>query len=438
MKIMKNLLALLFIGMYCLPVLSQKPTPNFNIDLSLKKDEKIFSDKPIAENAFEIRGTKGYFWKPDQYISEIPILSNYGMNFLATCYGSFFTDYKFEIGKNDWWVSFDPKQEKEWKNVIQASNEYDIEFCFGMNPMLFSSRPLDTDSEEDFQKLLSRYSWFQKQGVKWFYLALDDLHLHEGMKVDGKGQSLFTNRLYEALLENDPECKMIFCPTWYWGSTMREPDKKAYLEEVADYLHEDILCFWTGNNVVSTTVTKDDALNYKSVIGHELILWDNYPVNDFNNSLHLGPLTGRGPNLEDVLYGIMGNPMRDTEMNRIPLFTMADYAYNPHNYNPSHSIVQAIKYVSTNSRQQKSLKELVNFYPGAITYHSKSTKINCARVEFERLLNENRNDAENYLQKLEELLNDLEKNFPGKYLDTKSVIKNDIIWMKEQMRKNDK
>lgn len=339
-----------------------------------------------ANNAFELRGTKGYFWTPTQYLEEIPVLKSYGMNFLATCYGSFFRDYTFREGHNDWWIEMDAGLKREWQQVVRSCRENGINFCFGTNPMLYSSRPLDTGREEDFDRLLELYRWFQDQGVQWFYLALDDLHLHKGMRVDGKGQSLFANKLYKALLQHDPSCKMIFCPTWYWGSTMKNPDRKAYLEEVAEFLRKDILTFWTGNDVVSTTVTVADAAAYREVIGHELILWDNYPVNDFHNTLNLGPFTGRDPELGSVITGIMANPMRDNRMNRLPLYTMAEYMNDPGNYSPEESIVRAIRTIAGDESGQEALHSLVRFYPGGLASGYTSTKYSVIRKEFERLL----------------------------------------------------
>lgn len=427
-----NKIALVLCVVFVFPVLlSQEKLVNFSVDLSAEYDPLTFSEERKGENSLKINGTKGFFWTPEQYISEIPVLASYGMNFLATCYGSFYDDYQFVQGNNNWWRPFNTDLQREWKEVIQKSQEHDIMFCFGMNPMLYSNQPLNTESEDDFNKLLAQYRWFQENGVKWFYLALDDLHMHEGMRVDGKEQALFTNKLYEALLENDPEAKMIFCPTWYWGSTTKDPDKKAYLVEISEYLRKDIPCFWTGNDIVSTTVDIFDAMEYKSIIGHELILWDNYPVNDFNNSLHLGPITGRDTKLNEVLYGIMGNPMRDNKMNRLPLFTMADYAHNPEEYDPSNSIVQAIKTISENPAQEEVLKQLINFYPGAVTYRSKSTRINSARVVFESLNSKDKDLAFNYLQLLIETEKDFDKAFVGQYCDTKGVIRKDIEWMTE-------
>ena len=388
-----------------------------------------------ANNAFELRGTKGYFWTPTQYLEEIPVLKSYGMNFLATCYGSFFRDYTFREGHNDWWIEMDAGLKREWQQVVRSCRENGINFCFGTNPMLYSSRPLDTGREEDFDRLLELYRWFQDQGVQWFYLALDDLHLHKGMLVDGKGQSLFANKLYKALLQHDPSCKMIFCPTWYWGSTMKNPDRKAYLEEVAEFLRKDILTFWTGNDVVSTTVTVADAAAYREVIGHELILWDNYPVNDFHNTLNLGPFTGRDPELGSVITGIMANPMRDNRMNRLPLYTMAEYMNDPGNYSPEESIVRAIRTIAGDESGQEALHSLVRFYPGGLASGYTSTKYSVIRKEFERLLGDDKTAAKRFAKELARTLSQFENAFPQTYGGTTEVISNDLKWMNEQLSK---
>lgn len=388
-----------------------------------------------TDEAFLLRGIKGYFWTPSQYLEEIPVLKSYGMNFLVTCYGSFFRDYAFEKGHNDWWMPLSIEKRQEWQQVIRACQENGIKFCFGINPMLYSSRPLDTNRDEDFCRLLELYRWFQEQGVEWFYLALDDLHLHKGMRVDGKGQSLFVNKLYKALLRHDPSCKMIFCPTWYWGSSIKNPDKRAYLEEVAEFLHKDILTFWTGNDVVSPTVAVADAEAYREVIGHELVLWDNYPVNDFHNTLNIGPLTGRGPELRNAVFGIMANPMRDNRMNRLPLYTMADYMNDPIGYHPEKSIIRAIHTVAGDPFTEETLLSLVQYYPGGLIQGYTSTKYSVIRNKFERLLLEDRSAARQYANKLARILAQLEKTFPEVYGDSKEVISNDLKWMNELLSK---
>ena len=100
-----------------------------------------------------------------------------------------------------------------------------------------------------------------------------------------------------------------------------------------------------------------------------MILWDNYPVNNGAPAMHLGPVTGRDPDLCDVLDGYMGNPLRQqNQINRLPLLTCADYAYNPKAYDPFRSIGQAIVHLAENAAQREALRELVDAYPGNLIY----------------------------------------------------------------------
>lgn len=422
---------LLWLLLACCPLraVSQTPAP----DGKAATRPHAADSAPSTVCGFELRGTKGFFWTPAQYLEEIPVLKSYGMNFLVTCYGSFFRGYAFEKGCNEWWAEMDDGLKRAWRQVVRACRRNGINFCFGTNPMLYSSRPLDTASEEDFERLLALYRWFQDQGVGWFYLALDDLHLHKGMRVDGRGQSLFVNRLYKALLQHDPSCRMIFCPTWYWGSTMKNPDKRAYLEEVAEFLDKDILTFWTGNDVVSTTVTAADAAAYREAIGHELILWDNYPVNDFHNTLNLGPLTGRDPKLCGVVRGIMANPMRDNRMNRLPLYTMAEYMNDPANYSPEESIVRAVDAAAGSESGREALHSLVRLYPGGLVSGYTSTKYSVIRLRFERLLHDDTAAARRLAEELARTIAQFEQAFPKTCADTKRVLHNDLKWMNEQL-----
>lgn len=409
-------------------ILAQKDFPKIDIQLDKYDKDHIFESR-----YFKLRGTKGFFWSPEQYLAEIPILKRYQMNFLVACYGSFYKDYAYKTDYNEWKKPFTEQQKQGWTKVVEECKKNEIMFCFGMNSMLRAAEPLVLTDENDFQILLNHYRWFQKQGVKWFYVAIDDVnhYLHKDIKIEGKGHSLFTNKLYEALKANDPEAKMIFCPTWYWGNALKDESKRTYLEEIGEYLDKDIFVFWTGPDVVPCQITLQDAITYKEVVKHELILWDNYPVNDFHNSLHLGPLMGRDPDLYKVHYGMMGNPMRDNEMNRLPLFTMADYMLDPINYDAERSVVQAIKFIAETPSQQQILKDMVEMYPGYILYKVKKTSLNNVRVTFEKL-KDDKTQVIALLKKLENLLQSFKSEFPDKYSDTKNIIKNDIEWIKKE------
>ncbi|MCX6928613.1 MAG: hypothetical protein NT154_36190, partial [Verrucomicrobia bacterium] len=56
-----------------------------------------------AEPGFKFRGTKGWYWTPEQYLAEVPVLAKYKMNFLMNCYSSMFSSAPGQPWTNEWW-----------------------------------------------------------------------------------------------------------------------------------------------------------------------------------------------------------------------------------------------------------------------------------------------------------------------------------------------
>src|ERR1035438_1649978 len=159
---------------------------------------------------------------------------------------------------------------------------------------------------------------------------------------------------------------MILCPAAFWGDGTN-PEHHASLEALARHMHGDVYVFWNGDSIVTPRITRVAAESYKSVVKHRLFLWDNYPVNDGSPTMHLGPVSGRDSDLCEVIDGYLSNPMHtQNQINRLPLATCADYAYDPRNYNPARSIGQAIVWLGKTSEQQHVLKDMVEAYPGFI------------------------------------------------------------------------
>jgi hypothetical protein len=53
--------------------------------------------------------------------------------------------------------------------------------------------------------------------------------------------------------------------------------------------------------------------------------------------MNLGPLGGRDPNLLDVAYGYLNNPLLQETLSFVPLGTCFDYAARPGDYDPERS-----------------------------------------------------------------------------------------------------
>lgn len=388
--------------------------------------------EPLSSNhahpGFRWRGTKGWNWTPQQYLAEIPVLAHYHMNFLMNCYLSlhYGSDYK-------WWKPLPETLRTGFEKVVRSCQKHGITFCFSINPNLGSSRPLNYHSEKDFADLWQHFAWMQSLGVEWFNISLDDI----SVGVDAASQAKLVNRIFTMLRKRDPHAQMIFCPTHFSG-TGTDPDGRVdpYLVTLAKELNPEIYVFWTGPKVCSQFITKEEAEAYRSVVKHRLFLWDNYPVNDSHPTMHLGPLIGRDPELDQVVDGYMSNPMsQQDEMNRIPLLTCADYAWNPWAYNPARSIGQAILHIARSKRQRETLRELVELYPGFLIAGAKGygPPTNAAISRFARVLalQNSRALADAYLVYFKSVLSRMTREFPHRYAAARHTMEENLHTMKE-------
>jgi hypothetical protein len=272
--------------------------------------------------------------------------------------------------------------------------------------------------------------------VRWFSLSYDDIDT-KGADIAalGAAHAGLANRLFRRLREKDPAAELIFCPVYYWGAA-DAGEAKIYTEALGRALDKDIFVFWTGDGVVTLRITRAAAESFRKAVGHRIVIWDNYPVNDRTGALHLGPVTGRDPDLDEVAYGYMSNPLSpQNEINRIPLLTCADYAYNPKAYDPARSIGQAIVHLANRYGRKAVLKDLVELYPGDLISGSTMTSFNSVLEKTSELLKSpgGREAAERFLGRVESVAARLEKEFPGRYKETKATIAGHIARMREMI-----
>jgi len=385
------------------------------------------------EPGFRWRGTKGWLWRPEQYLAEIPTLARYKMNFLMNCYGSMCDIEHYGWGTPDcnrWWEPLPAERREAYGRVVRECQSRGIEFCFSLNPNISSRRAVNYDSPEDLELVWQHYAWMLGLGVRWFNIQFDDIS--QGM--DPTGQARLANTLLERLRKANPRAELILCPVYYWG-TGQEPVAREYLETLARELHPDVYVFWTGDGVVGR-ITRRAAESYRGVVRHRLFIWDNYPVNDGAPTLHLGPLMKRDLDLCEVADGYMSNPMHtQNEANRIPLLTVADYAYNPWAYDPARSIGQAILHIGKTREQCAVLKDLVELYPGMVLF-DQGTGYNPAIDRFEDLIDtpHSRFLADAYLRHAAGIATRLKRNFPGQFADARAMLEGNIESMRAAYR----
>lgn len=404
------------------------------------------SQQKGAQPAFRFRGIKGWAWSPQQYLEEIPIMAKYKMNFLMNCYSSL-----WELGDHGQWVADRPMNfwykplpeslRQGLEKVVQSCKRNGIEFCFSMNPNLKSDRTFDYNSKEDFEVLWKNYAWMQSLGVRWFNVSLDDI----SSRIDAQGQARLLNEMLRRLRAKDPQAQLVFCPTWYAGTGEREKETGTtlghgdtpghrYTRELAAALNPDIYLFWTGPEVRSFTITREDAEKYKALAKHRLFIWDNYPNNNQDPTMHLGPITGRSADLPQAVDGYIANAMGfENESNRIPMLTQADYLWNPNAYDPQRSEGQALAHLASSPAQRAALVGLVELYPGRFWDHVNPPAWNSLRERFkQRLSTHDPAGAALIIQSAEKTLQQLNTAFPKAYAPEKRLLQADINAMRAQ------
>lgn len=148
---------------------------------------------------------------------------------------------------------------------------------------------------------------------------------------------------------------LLMVPTDYAGS-----DRSDYRDGLDATLPADTGVMWTGDDIVVGEVTAAHIRGATAAFGHRpLVLWDNFPVNDFDPSrAFLGPLVGRAADAPAAgLQGIVANPMVTYEPGRFAVRTVAEWALDPASYDARAAAERALHDVA--GADAESLRPLV-------------------------------------------------------------------------------
>jgi hypothetical protein len=191
----------------------------------------------------------------------------------------------------------------------------------------------------DYAALLAKFAAVRAFGVTTFGLFLDDVPATLTHALDQRrygslaaAHAALINRLAQDVAAWGDT--LVVTPTTYtdaWGD-------RDYLTAIGPATDTAVAFLWTGPDVASPTITAADGARWSGVLHRPMLLWDNYPVNDFAPwRLFLGPVRGRAPDLASSASGILSNPMNQAHASMIALATLADYARDPAGYDPAAS-----------------------------------------------------------------------------------------------------
>ncbi|MFF5985334.1 beta-N-acetylglucosaminidase domain-containing protein [Streptomyces olindensis] len=217
-------------------------------------------------------------------------------------------------------------------------------------------------SDADVRALTRKLDAMWALGFRAFQLQFQDVSYSEwhceadaerfgsGPEAAARAQARVANAVARHLAERHPAAAgLSLMPTEYY-----EDGTTDYRRALAGALAEGVEVAWTGVGVVPRTITGRELAAAREAFRHPLVTMDNYPVNDYEpDRLFLGPYRGREPAVATGSAALLANAMQQPEASRIPLFTAADFAWNPRGYRPGESWRAAIADLAGGDRRRE-------------------------------------------------------------------------------------
>lgn len=294
----------------------------------------VIQDHP----AMAIRGTiEGFYGAPWSMADRAKHL-----DFLArTKANTYIYSPKDDPYARDRWREAYPARTLKALGTLAATarrNHVDFVYAISPGPSACFSDPADA------RALIRKFDVLRKLGVRSFYVALDDIEYTKwncerdqatfgasGAEAAGIAQSHLLNLVQADLVaRHDAAAALIMVPTEYYDT--KESPYKAALRE---HLDPRIVVQWTGTDVVPPAISIPDARAATKAFGRKTLLWDNYPVNDYETSagrLLLAPYARREAGLSAELAGIVSNPMNQEAPSRVAVMGVTAFAWNDKDY----------------------------------------------------------------------------------------------------------
>ncbi|MFJ8397852.1 beta-N-acetylglucosaminidase domain-containing protein [Streptomyces sp. NPDC094144] len=253
----------------------------------------------------------------------------------------------------------DPYRQARWRDPYPADRRADFRALAGraaaehvtLGWAVAPGQSMCLSSERDVKALTKKIDAMWALGVRAFQVQFQDVSYSEwhcsadadafgdGPRAAARAQARVVSAVAQHLAERHPGAQPLsMMPTEFYQDGATD-----YRTELAKELDDRVQVAWTGVGVVPRTITGGELAGARATFRHPLVTMDNYPVNDYaQDRIFLGPYTGRDPAVATGSAALLANAMEQPSASRIPLFTAADFAWNPKGYQPQESWQAAI------------------------------------------------------------------------------------------------
>ncbi|MCT4352642.1 beta-N-acetylglucosaminidase domain-containing protein [Streptomyces sp. Je 1-79] len=287
-----------------------------------------------------VRGlTEGFYgrpWSQEQRLAQLDFMGRTKQNRYLYAPGD--DPYR----QTQWRDPYPAAQRAEFRALAERARANHVTLSWAVAP----AQSMCLASADDVKALTRKIDAMWALGVRSFQLQFQDVsysewHCSKDSDTFGRGpeaaaaaHARVASEVTRHLAARYPGAEpLTLMPTEYYqdGAT-------KYRTALAAALDGRVQVAWTGVGAVPRTITGRELAGARAALRHPLVTMDNYPVNDYaQDRLFLGPAMGREPAVAAGSAAFLANAMEQAAVSRIPLFTAADYAWNPRGYRPQES-----------------------------------------------------------------------------------------------------
>ncbi|MFK4689929.1 beta-N-acetylglucosaminidase domain-containing protein [Streptomyces pristinaespiralis] len=286
-----------------------------------------------------VRGTtEGFYgrpWNREQRLAQLDFMGRTKQNRYLYAPG----DDPFR--QTRWRDPYPAAQRAQLRELAERARKNHVTLAWAVAP----AQSMCLADEADMKALTRKIDAMWALGFRAFQLQFQDVSYSEwhcskdartfgsGPGAAAKAHARVAGEVARHLAERHPGAELSVMPTEFYQEGTTD-----YRRALAEQLDDSVRVAWTGVGVVPRTITGRELAGARDAFDHPLVTMDNYPVNDYaQDRLFLGPYTGREPAVATGSAALLANAMEQATASRVPLFTAADYAWNPKGYRPEQS-----------------------------------------------------------------------------------------------------
>jgi hypothetical protein len=318
---------------------------------------------------FRLRGLKGLWWEPEQYLGWPDFLADAGYDLFMLCY-----TFCPETGLR-WRQPFRDAELAIVTQLAEACQTRGITLCLALHPLiggqawapeaaavrfhptsgrgwfqrywqarrpggtLTPDPPIQYGSDEDLRLVLEKCRQAQDLGVGAIALCLDDVD--PGVTPPGFDSLAAAHGWLANGIRTNLPTRLFLVPTYYWTDGAKA--NAAYTAELARVVPPDVDLFWTGAVVRDHDITAEKAREAAGLLGRKPLIWLNYASNDsFRFAVQLPPDRLPATDLAPETAGLLLNSTRQVGLARLDALIVGAYLADPASYNHHEAVYRTV------------------------------------------------------------------------------------------------